>query len=232
MKKILFFAVLTALITTLAACGPKKVTKQFAKTNFATVTIEGSGKYGAINCLTGEELIPQEYANIGYYYSGYFTAQNASGISLFDTLKNQILPPQEQITAKDGYFEFSTAKTSKGDGSKGIFFIKTGKIVSGGCDALEVDKAGNAVMIATVVGQKVFGVFSPENEVILPLEYLYLVYDGENYNAAKNKNEKNPIVDKNGKANWALADATVFDKTGKQIKKLTKAQAKKIFEAQ
>lgn len=230
MKKFYFLA-LTALVLCLSACGPKKVTRQFDKTNFATVTIEGSGLYGAVNCVTGEELLPQTFTAIGYYYSGFFTAQDASGISLYDTLKNQVIPPQEQITAQNGYFEFSAAKTSKGPGSKGIYFIKSGKTIAGVFDTMEVDKAGNVVITASVEGEKRYGVYSPDNKLIIPLVYPYFIFDGENYNVAKNKNPKLPMVDKKGKINWRQAEALVLDKEGKQVKKLTAVQAKKIFEA-
>lgn len=237
MKKIMCFTtfagitIIPVLIVCLSACGPKKITRQFDKTNFATVTIEGSGLYGAINSTTGEELLPQKFSAIGYYYSGYFSAQDDSGISLYDTLKNQVIPPKEQISAKDGYFEFSTAKTSKGSGTKGIYLIKTGKTISGVFDTMEVDKAGNVVITATVGGEKLYGAYSPQSELIIPLEYPYFIFDGENYNVAKNKNPKFPMVDKKGKINWRQAEAFVLDKEGKQVKKLTAAQAKKIFEA-
>lgn len=95
---------------------------------------------------------------------------------------------------------------------------------------MEVDQAGNVKVTATVGGEKCFGIYSPDNKPIIPLEYRYLIYDGENYNAAKDKNAKFPMVGKDGKINWRQADAVVFDKTGKQIKKLTAVQARKIFE--
>ena len=41
MKKFYFLA-LAALVLSLAACGPKVIEKKFEKTNFATVTVEGS----------------------------------------------------------------------------------------------------------------------------------------------------------------------------------------------
>lgn len=230
MKKFYFLA-LAALVLSLAACGPKVIEKKFEKTNFATVTVEGSGKYGVKDVVSGREILPQSFDNIGYYYSGFFTAKDNTGVQLFDEAGKCVISAQEQISAKDGYFEFSTAKTSKGSGTKGIYLIKTGKTISGVFDTMEVDKAGNVVITATVGGEKLYGAYSPQSELIIPLEYPYFIFDGENYNVAKNKNPKFPMVDKKGKINWRQAEALVLDKEGKQVKKLTAAQAKKIFEA-
>ena len=228
MKKIMCFAAFAVLVVCFSACGPKKITHQFNKTNFATVTVEGSGKYGAINSITGDEILPQKFTAIGYYYSGFFSAQDAFGVSLYDTLKNQVIPPQNQITAKNGYFEFST---SKDVGTKGIYFIKTGQTIAGAFDTMEVDKAGNVVITATVEGEKRYGVYSPDSKLIIPLVYPYFAFDGEKYFVAKNKNPKLPMVDKKGKINWRQAEALILDKEGNLVKKLTAVQAKKIFEA-
>lgn len=233
MKKFYFLAV-SALVFILAACGPKVIEKKFANTNFATFTTEGTGKYGAKNCLTGDILIPAEYSNIGYYYSGYFTAQDANGICLYDTLKNKVIPASNEINAHEGYFDFATDKSSKGEGSKGIYFIKEKTTVSGCYEALQIDEAGNVIATATVGETKVCGVLSPKNSIIIPCEYNLLILEADKYYAAKDKNPKRPfITNKDGKisVNWVLAEASVFDKDGKLIKKLTAAQAKKIFEA-
>ena len=220
MKKFSFFAVLTAMVMCLCSCGPKEITSQFAKTNYATVTLEGSGKYGVKDVVSNQEIIPQVYSSIGYYYSGYFLAQDASGVRLIDTTGKEVIPLQDKIAAKENYFEFSKGK------STGFYFIKTQTAVSGDYDTLEVDKAGNVLFLKNGLA----GIMNTKGTVIIPGEYSYLVFDGENYNAAKNKNDKRPIVGKNGKANWSLADAQVFDKNGKAVKKLTAAQAKKVFE--
>ncbi len=77
-----------------------------------------------------------------------------------------------------------------------------------------------------------YGVLNPEGETIIPGEYNQLIWDGKNYNAIKDKNPKRPYFDeKTKKINWTRAEAFTFDKDGKQLKKLTTAQAKKIFEA-
>lgn len=220
MKKFSFFAVLTAMVMCLCSCGPKEITSQFAKTNYATVTLEGSGKYGVKDVVSNQEIIPQVYSSIGYYYSGYFLAQDASGVRLIDTTGKEVIPLQDKIAAKENYFEFSKGK------STGFYFIKTQTAVSGDYDTLEVDKAGNVLFLKNGLA----GIMNTKGTVIIPGEYSYLVFDGENYDAAKNKNDKRPIVGKNGKANWSLADAQVFDKNGKAVKKLTAAQAKKVFE--
>lgn len=221
MKKFGILA-LAAMVMCLCSCGQKEIKKQFALTDFATVTLEGSEKYGVVNIVTGQEIIPQLYNSIGYYSSGFFCAQDKDGTRLIDTKGQEVVPPQDAITAKEGYFELT-----KGD-VHGFYFIKTGKTLF--CSAeetLEVDKTGNILVIKG--GLK--GILGQNGSVILPCEYPYLVFDGENYNVAKPKNDKRPIVGKNGKANWILAEAAVYDKTGKLVKKLTAAQAKKIFEA-
>ena len=63
MKKFYFLA-LAALVLSLAACGPKVIEKKFEKTNFATVTVEGSGKYGVKDVVSGREILPQSFDNI------------------------------------------------------------------------------------------------------------------------------------------------------------------------
>lgn len=227
MKKFYFLAV-TALVFILTSCGPKVIENKFPKSNFATFTTEGTGKYGAKNYLTGDILIPAEYSNIGYYYSGFFTAQDASGICLYDTLKNIVIPASIEINAHEGYFDFATAKSSKGDGSKGIYFIKEKTTVSGVYNKLELDPAGN---VSFVLNGK-YGVLNKKGETVIPCEYLLILWDGKNYNAAKNKNDKRPYFDaKTQRFNWYLAEAIVFDAQGKLVKKLTAPQAKKIFEA-
>lgn len=229
MKKIYFFAVFTAMIAVLTACGPSVQKRAFDKTPYGTITVEGSGKIGAINLETGAEILPQIYSNIGYYYSGYFVAQNAEGTALFDTDGKQVIAAVDQIAAKDDYFTFSK-ESAKGK-HIGIYFTKTGKTVSGAYKALEVDKAGNVTATTTVGTETLYGVINTSNEVIIPLEYRFLTYDGENYNVAKDKNAKKPMIDAKGQPNWNLADAKVLGKDGKQVKKLTAAQAKKIFTA-
>lgn len=227
MKKIYFFAVFTAMIAVLTACGPSVQKRAFAKTPYATITIEGSGKIGVIDTQTQKEILPQEFSDIGYYYSGYFAARNAAGIALFDTDGKEVIPAVDQISAGEGYFTFSK-ESAKGK-HIGIYFTKTGKTVSGAYNTLEIDKAGN-VTATTIIGSETFyGVISPENEILIPLEYRFLSFDGENYNVAKDKNSKKPMLDSKGQPNWNLADAKVLGKDGKQVKKLTAAQAKKIF---
>ena len=56
------------------------IEKKFEKTNFATVTVEGSGKYGVKDVVSGREILPQSFDNIGYYYSGFFTAKDNTAI--------------------------------------------------------------------------------------------------------------------------------------------------------
>ena len=136
MKKFYFLA-LAALVLSLASCGPKVIEKKFEKTNFATVTVEGSGKYGVKDVVSGREILPQSFDNIGYYYSGFFTAKDNTGVQLFDKDGKCVIPAQEQISAKEGYFEFT-----KGD-TKGFYFIKEKSTVSGVYNKFEIDAAGN-----------------------------------------------------------------------------------------
>lgn len=221
MKKFYFLA-LAALVLSLASCGPKVIEKKFEKTNFATVTVEGSGKYGVKDVVSGQEILPKSFDNIGYYYSGFFTAKDNTGVQLFDEAGKCVIPAQEQISAKEGYFEFT-----KGD-TKGFYFIKEKSTVSGVYNKFEIDAAGN---ISFVKDGK-YGVLNKRGEIVIPGEYELILWDGKNYNAAKNKNDKRPYFDaKTKRFNWYLAEAAVFDADGKLVKKLTAPQAKKIFEA-
>lgn len=218
MKKFYFLA-LAALVLSLAACGPKVIEKKFEKTNFATVTVEGSGKYGVKDVVSGREILPQSFDNIGYYYSGFFTAKDNTGVQLFDKDGKCVIPAQEQISAKEGYFEFT-----KGD-TKGFYFIKEKSTVSGVYNKFEIDAAGN---ISFVKDGK-YGVLNKKGEIVIPGEYELILWDGKNYNAAKNKNDKRPYFDARTKRfNWYLAEAAVFDADGKLVKKLTAPQAKKF----
>lgn len=227
MKKIIFLAVLTAMTAVFTACGPSVKKNPFPKTPYATISLEGSGKFGVINTQTGAEILPQIYSNIGYYSSGYFVATNASGIALFDTTGKEVIPAVSEISAKDDYFVFSKSD-SKGD-NKGIYFIKTEQTISGVYKSLEVDSVGNVIANVTVGQDSLFGVFNTKNENLIPLEYRFLVFDGENYNAAKDKNVKRPMVDPKGNINWRLADIMVFDKDGKAVKKPNIIKAKKVL---
>ena len=220
MKNFAFLAVLSAVVMFLSSCGPKEVKQRFVDTNYATVTLEGTNCYGVINLINDQEIIPQRYSSINYYVSGYFLAEDSSGVQLFDTDGQLIIPSQDRIKNKGDYFEFQRGS------KKGFYFIKTQTKISGDYETLEVDQAGNILVMQN--GKA--GILNRQGKVVIPGEYTYLIYDGINYNVAKNKNDKRPIVGKNGKANWSLAEAYVFDKEGKQIKKLTSAQAKKIFE--
>ena len=220
MKNFAFLAVLSAVVMFLSSCGPKEVKQRFVDTNYATVTLEGTNCYGVINLINDKEIIPQRYSSINYYVSGYFLAEDSSGVQLFDTDGQLIIPSQDQIKNKGDYFEFQRGS------KKGFYFIKTQTKISGDYETLEVDQAGNILFMQD--GKA--GILNRQGKVVIPGEYSYLIYDGTHYNVAKNKNDKRPIVGKNGKANWSLAEAYVFDKEGKQIKKLTSAQAKKIFE--
>lgn len=174
MKKFYFLA-LAALVLSLAACGPKVIEKKFEKTNFATVTVEGSGKYGVKDVVSGREILPQSFDNIGYYYSGFFTAKDNTGVQLFDEAGKCVIPAQEQISAKEGYFEFT-----KGD-TKGFYFIKEKSTVSGVYNKFEIDAAGN---ISFVKDGK-YGVLNKKGEIVIPGEYELILWDGKNYNAAK-----------------------------------------------
>ena len=220
MKNFAFLAVLSAVVMFLSSCGPKEVKQRFVDTNYATVTLEGTNCYGVVNLINDQEIIPQRYSSINYYVSGYFLAEDSSGVQLFDTDGQLIIPSQDQIKNKGDYFEFQRGS------KKGFYFIKTQTKISGEYETLEVDQAGNILFMQD--GKA--GILNQQGKVVIAGEYPYLIYDGSHYNAAKNKNDKRPIVGKNGKANWSLAEAYVFDKEGKQIKKLTSAQAKKIFE--
>lgn len=220
MKNFAFLAVLSAVVMFLSSCGPKEVKQRFVDTNYATVTLEGTNCYGVVNLINDQEIIPQRYSSINYYVSGYFLAEDSSGVQLFDTDGQLIIPSQDQIKNKGDYFEFQRGS------KKGFYFIKTQTKISGDYETLEVDQAGNILVMQN--GKA--GILNRQGKVVIPGEYTYLIYDGSHYNVAKNKNDKRPIVGKNGKANWSLAEAYVFDKEGKQIKKLTSAQAKKIFE--
>lgn len=220
MKNFAFLAVLSAVVMFLSSCGPKEVKQRFVDTNYATVTLEGTNCYGVVNLINDQEIIPQRYSSINYYVSGYFLAEDSSGVQLFDTDGQLIIPSQDQIKNKGDYFEFQRGS------KKGFYFIKTQTKISGDYETLEVDQAGNILFMQD--GKA--GILNRQGKVVIPGEYSYLIYDGTHYNVAKNKNDKRPIVGKNGKANWSLAEAYVFDKEGKQIKKLTSAQAKKIFE--
>ena len=220
MKNFAFLAVLSAVVMFLSSCGPKEVKQRFVDTNYATVTLEGTNCYGVINLINDQEIIPQRYSSINYYVSGYFLAEDSSGVQLFDTDGQLIIPTQDRIKNKGDYFEFQRGS------KKGFYFIKTQTKISGDYETLEVDQAGNILFMQD--GKA--GILNRQGKVVIPGEYSYLIYDGTHYNVAKNKNDKRPIVGKNGKANWSLAEAYVFDKEGKQIKKLTSAQAKKIFE--
>lgn len=220
MKNFAFLAVLSAVVMFLSSCGPKEVKQRFVDTNYATVTLEGTNCYGVINLINDKEIIPQRYSSINYYVSGYFLAEDSSGVQLFDTDGQLIIPSQDQIKNKGDYFEFQRGS------KKGFYFIKTQTKISGDYETLEVDQAGNILFMQD--GKA--GILNRQGKVVIPGEYSYLIYDGTHYNVAKNKNDKRPIVGKNGKANWSLAEAYVFDKEGKQIRKLTSAQAKKIFE--
>lgn len=184
--------------------------------------MEGSGKYGVKDVVSGKEILPQSFDNIGYYYSGFFTAKDNTGVQLFDKDGKCVIPAQEQISAKEGYFEFT-----KGD-TKGFYFIKEKSTVSGVYNKFEIDAAGN---ISFVKDGK-YGVLNKKGEIVIPGEYELILWDGKNYNAAKNKNDKRPYFDARTKRfNWYLAEAAVFDADGKLVKKLTAPQAKKIFEA-
>ena len=229
MKKFYFSALIAAVMSFgLTSCGPKVKEARFENTNFAKVTVEGSGQYGIKDLATGQEILPQIYKSVGYYYSGFFTAQDDTGIQLFDKTGKCVIPAQAEISAKDGYFEFVGNKTSKGPGAKGIYVIATGKTIINVYDALEGDGAGNFMFFA----KGLYGVLNSEGETIIPGEYNLLIWDGEQYNALKNKNPKRPYLDeKTKKINWSRAEAFTFGKDGKQLKKLTTAQAKKIFEA-
>ena len=220
MKNFAFLAVLSAVVMFLSSCGPKEVKQRFVDTNYATVTLEGTNCYGVVNLINDQEIIPQRYSSINYYVSGYFLAEDSSGVQLFDTDGQLIIPTQDRIKNKGDYFEFQRGS------KKGFYFIKTQTKISGDYETLEVDHAGNILFMQD--GKA--GILNRQGKVVIPGEYPYLIYDGTHYNVAKNKNDKHPIVGKNGKANWSLAEAYVFDKEGKQIKKLTSAQAKKIFE--
>lgn len=220
MKNFAFLAVLSAVVMFLSSCGPKEVKQRFVDTNYATVTLEGTNCYGVVNLINDQEIIPQRYSSINYYVSGYFLAEDSSGVQLFDTDGQLIIPSQDRIKNKGDYFEFQRGS------KKGFYFIKTQTKISGDYETLEVDQAGNILVMQN--GKA--GILNRQGKVVIPEEYPYLIYDGSHYNVAKNKNDKRPIVGKNGKANWSLAEAYVFDKEGKQIKKLTSAQAKKIFE--
>lgn len=220
MKNFAFLAVFTAVVMFLSSCGPKKVKQRFVDTNYATVTLEGTNCYGVVNLINDQEIIPQRYSSINYYVSGYFLAEDSSGVQLFDTDGQLIIPSQDRIKNKGDYFEFQRGS------KKGFYFIKTQTKISGDYETLEVDQAGNILFMQD--GKA--GILNRQGKVVIPGEYTYLIYDGSHYNVAKNKTDKRPIVGKNGKANWSLAEAYVFDKEGKQIKKLTSAQAKKIFE--
>ena len=220
MKNFAFLAVLSAVVMFLSSCGPKEVKQRFVDTNYATVTLEGTNCYGVVNLINDQEIIPQRYSSINYYVSGYFLAEDSSGVQLFDTDGQLIIPTQDRIKNKGDYFEFQRGS------KKGFYFIKTQTKISGEYETLEVDQAGNILFMQN--GKA--GILNRQGKVVIPGEYPYLIYDGSHYNVAKNKNDKRPIVGKNGKANWSLAEAYVFDKEGKQIKKLTSAQAKKIFE--
>ena len=220
MKNFAFLAVLSAVVMFLSSCGPKEVKQRFVDTNYATVTLEGTNCYGVVNLINDQEIIPQRYSSINYYVSGYFLAEDSSGVQLFDTDGQLIIPTQDRIKNKGDYFEFQRGS------KKGFYFIKTQTKISGDYETLEVDQAGNILFMQD--GKA--GILNRQGKVVIPGEYSYLIYDGTHYNVAKNKNDKRPIVGKNGKANWSLAEAYVFDKEGKQIKKLTAAQAKKIFE--
>ena len=143
-------------------------------------------------------------------------------VQLFDKDGKCVIPAQEQISAKEGYFEFT-----KGD-TKGFYFIKEKSTVSGVYNKFEIDAAGN---ISFVKDGK-YGVLNKKGEIVIPGEYELILWDGKNYNAAKNKNDKRPYFDaKTKRFNWYLAEAAVFDADGKLVKKLTAPQAKKIFEA-
>lgn len=220
MKNFAFLAVFTAAVLFLSCCGPKEVKQRFVDTNYATVTLEGTNCYGVVNLINDQEIIPQRYSSINYYVSGYFLAEDSSGVQLFDTDGQLIIPSQDRIKNKGDYFEFQRGS------KKGFYFIKTQTKISGDYETLEVDQAGNILFMQD--GKA--GILNQQGKVVIAGEYTYLIYDGINYNVAKNKTDKHPIVGKNGKANWSLAEAYVFDKEGKQIKKLTSAQAKKIFE--
>lgn len=220
MKNFAFLAVLSAVVMFLSSCGPKEVKQRFVDTNYATVTLEGTNCYGVVNLINDQEIIPQRYSSINYYVSGYFLAEDSSGVQLFDTDGQLIIPSQDRIKNKGDYFEFQRGS------KKGFYFIKTQTKISGDYETLEVDQAGNILFMQD--GKA--GILNRQGKVVIPGEYSYLIYDGTHYNVAKNKNDKRPIVGKNGKANWSLAEAYVFDKEGKQIKKLTSVQAKKIFE--
>ena len=58
-------------------------------------------------------------------------------VQLFDKDGKCVIPAQEQISAKEGYFEFT-----KGD-TKGFYFIKEKSTVSGVYNKFEIDAAGN-----------------------------------------------------------------------------------------
>ena len=228
MKKFYFLAfVATVICFCLTSCGPKVKEARFENTNFASVTVESSGLYGIKDLTTGQEILPQIYKSVGYYYSGFFTAQDDTGVQLFDETGKCVIPAQAQINAKDGYFEFVGNKTSKGPGGKGIYVITTGKTIINVYDALEPDKAGNFMFF----DKGLYGVINSKGETIIPGEYNQLFWDGEQYNALKDKDPKRHYRDeKTQKIIWTRAEAFTFDKDGKLIKKLTTAQAKKIFE--
>lgn len=221
MKKFYFLALSALLLC--SACGPDKklMQAQFENSNYAKVRIEGSDKYGVKDVTTGQEILPQNYEAIDYYATGYFMVRDSSGVQLFDESGANIIPAQEQINAKTGHFEFSNEKV------KGLYFINSNFTISGEYDKLCVDAAGNVLFTKDGLS----GIMNTKGETLIPGEYKLLIWDGKNYNAAKDKDTKKPYFDEKTQTfNWSRAEASTFDKGGKRLKKLSAAQAKKIFE--
>jgi len=223
MKKSSFLAIV-AMVAVFTSCDKKakEIEQVLDNPAYTSVTVEGSGKYGIIDSKTKAEILPQMFDAIDYLESGYFLTHDSIGLLLYDTAGTALIPAQNSITEKDGYFELISGDL------KGFYFPEEKSVVTGNYEQLTLDGAGNICFLQN--GK--YGVLNKKGETVIPCEYNVILWDGKNYNVAKNKNDKRPYVNaKTGKCNWARAAASVLDKDGKVIKKLPSWQAKKIFEA-
>lgn len=121
---------------------------------------------------------------------------------------------------QEGYFEFT-----KGD-TKGFYFIKEKSTVSRRLQQIWNWRRRQHFFRE----RRQIRRSEQKSEIVIPGEYELILWDSENYNAAKNKNDKRPYFDaKTKRFNWYLAEAAVFDADGKLVKKLTAPQAKKFL---
>ena len=180
MKKF-YLVALAAIVTMLASCDkkPKVIEEVLANPDYTSVTVEGSGKYGIINSATKAEVLPQMFNNIDYLDSGYFLTQDSVGYMLFNSAGLALIPSQDEIIARDGYFELSAGDI------KGYYFLEEGSTVTGSYEQLELDPAGNIIFLQN--GK--YGILNRKGETVIPGEYDQILWDGQNYNVVKNKNE-------------------------------------------